>query len=130
MFFHISHLFRPWIRSVQPINSDTLDVVHRVIFVLFNGLAIGITYICALKMNAYLRRYVRDVQRKQLKAVQKNAVQYSLTHLFLVKPDSVPKSNFTPGIPGTGLSISINNPGFVLSIVISVSAILVSQIAF
>ena len=138
LFFHISHLFRPWIQIAygQAINSDTLDVIHHFLFVLFNGLAIGITYICALKMNAYLRRYVRDLQRKQLEAANKNeaaevnTVQYSLTHLFLIKPDSIPKSNFMPRIPGTGLSISIDNPSFMLSIVISVSAILVSQIAF
>ena len=131
LFFHISHLFHPWIRDNQTINSKTLpDIIHHVLFVLFDGLAIGITYICALKMNAYLRRYVRDLQRKQLEAVEGNAVQYSLTHLFHIKPESILKSNFTPRIPGTGFSISINNPSFMLSIVISVSAILVSQIAF
>ena len=73
---------------------------------------------------------MRDLQMKQLEAAKGNAVQYSLTHLFHIKPESILKSNFTPRIPGTGFSISINNPSFMLSIVISVSAILVSQIAF
>jgi hypothetical protein len=83
------------------------------------------------KMNSYLRQYIRDVQGKQLKAVEDQPLQYSITHsLFLIKNDSSTKSNFTPRIPGTGLSISLNNPGFMLSIIISVFALIGSLIIF
>ena len=57
-------------------------------------------------------------------------MQYSLTHLFLVKVESVSKSSFVPCIPGTGLSISVESPGFVLSIVFSVFALIGALISF
>ena len=133
LFSHIAHLLRPWIRYGQVINADTLIITHQIyqfLFILYDGLALVIAHICALKMNAYLRRYVREVQKKQLTEAEVSNVQYSLTHLFLIKNESVSKSNFTPRIPGTGLSISINSPTFVVSIVLSTFALIGALVAF
>jgi hypothetical protein len=133
LFSHIAHLIRPWIRYGQVINADTLIVTHQIYqfqFILFDGLALIISHICALKMNSYLRRYIREVQGKQLAEAKGSNVQYSLTHLFLIQNKSVSKSNFTPRIPGTGLSISINNPSFVVSIVLSTFALIGALVAF
>ena len=44
--------------------------------------------------------------------------------MFLVKVESISKSSFVPRIPGTGLSISVESPGFVLSVVFSVFALI------
>jgi hypothetical protein len=122
LFCHIANLLRPWVRNGQIDHAIVTHQIYELLHVLYNGLALVISYICALKMNAYLRRYVRDVQEKQLEAGHnaKSTVQYSLTHLFLIKVESVSKSSFLPRIPGTGLSISVENPGFVLSIVLCV----------
>jgi hypothetical protein len=133
LFSHIAHLIRPWIRYGQVINADTLIVTHQIyqfLFILFDGLALIIAHICALKMNSYLRRYIREVQGKQLAEAKGSNVQYSLTHLFLIQNESVSKSNFTPRIPGTGLSISINSPSFVVSIVLSTFALIGALVAF
>lgn len=133
LFSHIAHLLRPWIRHGQVINADTLIVTHQIyqfLFILFDGLALVIAHICALKMNSYLRRYIREVQKKQLTKAEDSNLQYSLTHLFLIKNESVSKSNFTPRIPGTGLSISINSPSFVVSIVLSTFALIGALVAF
>ena len=82
-------------------------------------------------MNTYLRRYIRKVQKNQLNEVETRPLQYSLTHsLFLIKIDSVAKSTFTPHIPGTGLSISLSSPGFMLSIILSVFALIGALVAF
>ena len=80
-----------------------------------------------------MRRYIREIQKKRFKeplnklndmnAQSKFNIEYSLTHLFAIKHDSVCKSTFTPRIPGTGLSISVTNPGFVVSIVLSTFAL-------
>ena len=105
--------------------------VYEGLYIVFDGLALIITHVCALKMNSYLRQYIRKVQEKQLKAVKDQPLQYSITHsLFLIKSESFAKSNFMPRIPGTGLSISLNSPGFMLSIIISVFALIGSLIAF
>ena len=131
LFTYISHLLRPWIRHGWSVDVDTLSVTYQILYITFHGLALMITYTCALKMNAYLRRYVRGLQEKQLKKIMgKNTVQFTLTHLFVIKTESVSKSSFMPRIPGTGLSISINNPGFVLSIVFCVFGLIASQIKF
>jgi hypothetical protein len=135
LFSHIAHLLRPWVRNGQVDNANMLIVTHQIcelLHVLYNGLALVISYICALKMNAYLQRYVRAVQEKQLKEGRNanSTMQYSLTHLFLIKVESVSKSCFLPRIPGTGLSISVENPGFVLSIVFSVFALIGALISF
>ena len=96
----------------------------------FRGLALLITHVCALKMNAYLRRYIQKVQKDQLQE-PKTSLQHSLTHsFFLVKGESFAKVTFTPCIPGTGLSISLNSPGFMLIILVSVFALIGALVAF
>ena len=138
LFCHIAYLLRPWVRN-GPVDvdedADMLIVTHQVyqsLHVLYNGLALVISYICALKMNTYLGRYVRDEQEKQLEEGRKanSTIQYSLTHLFLIKVESVSKSSFLPRIPGTGLNISVESPGFVLSIVFSLFALIGTLISF
>ena len=135
LFSHIAQLLRPWVRNGQVDDANMLIVTHQIyelLHVLYNGLALVISYICALKMNAYLRRYVRKVQERQLEEGRSanSAMQYSLTHLFLIKVQSVSKSSFLPRIPGTGLNISVESPGFVLSIVFSVFALIGTLISF
>ena len=135
LFSHIAQLVRPWIRNGQVHDANMLISTHQIyqlLYILYNGLALVISYICALKMNAYLRRYIRDVQQKQLDeaAIANSKIQYSLTQLFLVKVESVSKSSFLPRIPGIGLSISVESPGFVLSVVLSVFAMIGSLISF
>ena len=133
LFFHIAHLIRPWIRRGQIANAGMLIITHQIyefLYIIFDGLALITTHVCALKMNAYLRRYIRKVQKKQLQEAN-TSLQYSLTHShFLIKEESFAKANFTPRIPGTGLSISLNSPGFMLSIVLSVFALIGALVAF
>ena len=86
LFCHIAHLVRPWVCNGQVHDANMLIVTHQIyqlLYILYNGLALVISYICALKMNAYLRRYIREVQQKQLdEAAQADStMQYSLTHV-------------------------------------------------
>ena len=133
--FHIAKLVRPWIKYGQDAHAndipfdDLMMIINGVLLVLFDGLALVITYTCALKMNAYLRRYIRKLQKEQLEiAERRSTLQYSLTHLFLIKAESVSKANFTPRIPGTGLYISISSPSFVLTIVFGVFGLIGAHI--
>ena len=133
LFFHIAYLLRPWIRYGQVTDfgeTVVLQQIYQLLNILFEGLALVITHICALKMNAYLRRYIREIQKKQQEKTRDDDLQYSLTHLFLIKNESVSKANFTPRIPGTGLSISVSSPGFVVSIVLSVFALIGALVTF
>ena len=99
--------------------------IYEGLYIVFEGLVLIATHVRALKMNLYLWRYIRKVQLKQPKGVRDQPLQYSITHsLFLVK------SIFTPQVPGTGLSILLNSPGFMLSIVLSVFALIGALVAF
>ena len=65
LFSHIAHLLWPWINYGQVINTDILIITHQIyqfLFILFDGLALVIAHICALKMNSYLRRYIRGAK--------------------------------------------------------------------
>ena len=147
LFSHIAHLLRPWIRHGQVQNANMLIVTQQIdqfCYIVFHGLALLITHICGLKMNAYMRRYIREVQSDRMKdpyakltdkeadnnKKEKASLEYSYTYLFPIKEESVYMSTFTPRIPGTGLGISITNPGFVVSIVLSIFALIGALIAF
>ena len=133
LFLHIAHLLRPWIRYGQVVHVNRLIVTQQIdqfLYVIFNALALVISHICALKMNSYLRRYIRDVQEDQSSRFQRDPLQHGINYTYIIKEDSVAKSNFTPRIPGTGLSLSVNSPGFVLSIVLSIFALIGALIAF
>ena len=130
---HIAHLLRPWIRHGQVDKPDILIVTHQIyqfLFILFDGLALTISHICALKMNTYLRRYVRHTQEKQLEEAKDSNLQLGFSYIVLITAKSVPNSNFSPRIPGTGLRIAINSPTFVLSIVLSIFGLIGALIAF
>ena len=73
LFFHIAHLIRPWIRRGQIVDTDMLIVTHQIyefLYIVFDGHALIITHVCALRMNAYLRRYIRKRQKDQLEVVE------------------------------------------------------------
>ena len=130
---HIAHLLRPWIRHGQVDKPDILIVTHQIyqfLFILFDGLALTISHICALKMNTYLRRYIRHTQEKQLEEAKDSNLQLGFSYIVLITTKSVPNSNFSPRIPGTGLRIAINSPTFVLSIVLSIFGLIGALIAF
>ena len=166
LFVHIAHLLRPWIRYGQVQNANMLIITQQIdqlSYAVFNGLALVITHVCGLKMNAYMRRYLREVQyhrsecllkeskdtsgesankenpSKSLKARLKGAkgkykkedcLEYSLINLVPIREECIYLSAFTPRIPGTGLGISITNPAFVISIVLTVFALIGAMIAF
>ena len=145
LFVHIAHLLRPWIRYGQVQNANMLIITQQIdqlSYAVFNGLALVIAHVCGLKMNAYMRRYLREVQyhrseslKDKLKAAKgkyanEDCLEYSLINLVPIKEECISKSAFTPRIPGTGLGISITNPGFIISIVLSVFALIGAMIAF
>lgn len=130
---HIAHLVRPWIRHGQVDSPDMLIVTHQIyqfLFILFDGLALTISHVCALKMNTYLRRYIKHTQEKQLEEAKGRNLQLGFSYIVLITSKNVPNSSFSPRIPGTGLRIAINNPTFVLSIVLSTFGLIGALIAF
>ena len=109
LFTQLVHLLYPWIKEggntfVDPTESDTSPLYSNAAAVIFYALALLTAYVCGLKMNSYRRRYIRKAQ---------------LTHKELLKHDRENKSIFTPRVPGTGLSISLESPGYMLGVVLT-----------
>ena len=102
LFAHLVHLLYPWF--VDTTKSDTSTLYSNAAAVIFYTLALLIAYVCGLKMNSYQRRYIRKAQ---------------LTYRELLDHDRENKSIFTPRVPGTGLSISLESPGYMLGIVLT-----------
>ena len=109
LFTQIVHLLHPWIKEGTD-TFQTNDVTSKVLFygksaaVVFYALALIIAYVCGLKMNSYRRRYIRKA---------------GITHENLLRYDRENKSIFTPRVPGTGLSISLESPGYMLGVVLT-----------
>ena len=109
LFTQLVHLLYPWIKEgrntfVDTTESDTSPFYSNVAAVIFYALALLTAYVCGLKMNSYRRRYIRKAP---------------LTHEELLKHDRENKSIFTPRVPGTGLSISLESPGYMLGVVLT-----------
>ena len=106
LFTDIVHLVRPWVKEITIHDSKpVLLVLCHIAAIVLNGSALGIAYACGLKMNSYRPSYIGKAE---------------LTHEELVSCDREGKSVFTPRVPGTGLSISIETPGYMLGIILSV----------
>lgn len=109
LFTQLVHLLYPWIKEgrntfVDTTESDVSPLYSNAAAVIFYTLALLTAYVCGLKMNSYRRRYIRKAQ---------------LTHKELLKHDRENKSIFTPRVPGTGLSISLESPGYMLGVVLT-----------
>lgn len=125
--FELSHdlvyLLRPWIwdETTSVINLDMFLIQHLSIC-LYDVLAILTSYLPALKMNAYMRRYVHRQQNQQKKNAKKTGSEaqyaYALAE-FKIQP--IQKSSFIPRVPGFGINISLDGPGFVLATVILIT---------
>ena len=111
LFTQLVHLLYPWIKegrssftnTTEP-NTTTGPFHSNTAAVIFYTLALLTVYVCGLKMNSYRRRYIRKAE---------------LTQEQLLKHDRENKSIFTPRVPGTGLSISLESPGYMLRVVIT-----------
>ncbi len=110
LFTQLVHLLYPWIKEgrnsfTDTTESDTSSTLHsNAAAVIFYTLALLTAYVCGLKMNSYRRRYIRKAR---------------LTHKELLEHDRENKSIFTPRVPGTGLSISLESPGYMLGVVLT-----------
>lgn len=109
LFTQLVHLLYPWIKDGRSSFMDTTESYTSTFHantaaVIFYTLALLIAYVCGLKMNSYRRRYIR---------------KSGLTHKQLLKYDRENKSIFTPRVPGTGLSISLESPGYMLGVVLT-----------
>ena len=118
IFINLTYLLRPWLH-----NTRTMDNERHALYFFNNLLMLIWSYIFALKMNSYLRRYIRNKQKCQTeraKLVETGSKLWYVITDKLLPIEKIPKSDFTPNIPGTGIKISLGSPGFVLGTLLTV----------
>ena len=104
-----------------------LIIAFRAIHTVFDVLAFAIPHVCGLKLNSYHQEYLRDAKKKQLKAAQ-SKLEYIKAYSLTMEKDS--DGDFVPRIPGTGIRIPLDSPGYTLGILLTIFALIASFVGF
>ena len=113
-----------WITGTE---HPDLVIADRAIHTVFDILAFGIPHICGLKLNAFHQEYLRHVKKEKLEAAE-GKFGYVKAYSLTIDKDS--GGDFVPRIPGTGIKIPLDNPGYTLSIILTIFALIASFVSF
>ena len=136
IFIDLTFVVRPWILggnvhdSVEIYKQHPLEYAYISMFIVYDITVFIIPFVCGIKMNKYHDGYYS----KLVKAKENNfdfladdnqkgngALEYALNATVL-KVQKVQEFDFTPTI--SGIDIPLTNPGYILSIVIAMVALI------
>ena len=117
-------------RWITGTNHPDLVIAFRGVHTAFDVLAFAIPHICGLKLNAYHQEYLRHERKKQLEAAEdtQSELGYVKAYSLTIEKDS--GGDFVPRIPGTGIKIPLDNPGYTLGIILTIFALISSFVNF
>jgi len=125
----LTRLLRPWVTGQS---RPALSTAYRGVYTGYDFLAFGIPHVCALKMNIYHQKYLQQKRRELIEAAKSrekgSQLQYAVAHLLTFEKQQ--NGDFVPGIPGTGIKIPLDNPGYTLGILLTIFALLGSFVSF
>ena len=127
----LTRLLRPWITGQS---RPALSTAYRGVYTGYNFLAFGIPHVCALKMNIYHQKYLQEKRREFINAAKSregekgSQLQYAVAHSLTFEKQQ--NGDFIPGIPGTGIKIPLDSPGYTLGILLTIFALLGSFVSF
>ena len=106
-----------------------LVIAFRGVHTAFDVLAFGIPHVCGLKLNACHQEYLRHARKKQLEATHcQSKLGYVKAYSLTIEKDS--DGDFVPRIPGTGIRIPLDSPGYTLGILLTIFALIASFVGF
>ena len=108
-------------------NHPALRIAYRAVHTAFDVLAFAIPHVCGLKLNACHQEYLRHARKKQLEAAQ-SKLGYVKAYSLTIEKDS--DGDFVPRIPGTGIRIPLDSPGYTLGIILTIFALIASFVGF
>lgn len=110
------------VRILYGNKTDPEIIAYIVLDAGFDFLVLIISYICAVQMNSHMKEYLHDQRKKSYRTEACNStLQYSLSRTtFAIEKN--PDSEFKPHIPGTGIDISIETPGFIAGMALGLLA--------
>jgi len=125
----LTRLLQPWVTGQS---RPALSTAYRGVYTGYDFLAFGIPHVCALKMNIYHQKYLQQKRGEQIEAAKNrekgSQLQYAVAHLLTFEKQQ--NGDFVPGIPGTGIKIPLDSPGYTLGILLTIFALLGSFVSF
>ena len=123
----LTQTINQWITGT---NHPELVIALRGVHTAFDVLAFGIPHVCGLKLNAYHQEYLRHARKKQLEAAKDPKTKLWYVKAYSLKIEKDNGGDFVPRIPGTGIKIPLDNPGYTLSIILTIFALIASFVSF
>ena len=111
-------------------NHPNLVIAYRGVHTAFDVLAFGIPHVCGLKLNAYHQEYLRRARKEQLEAAKGTNSKLGIVKAYSLTIEKDNGGDFVPRIPGTGIRIPLDNPGYTLSILLTIFALIASFVNF
>ena len=120
----LTRILHPWITGMY---DPGLTTIYRGIYLAYDFLSFGIPHVCGLKMNSYHQKYLKDKRKKQLGTAE-SKVEYTKLYSLGINKDQ--NGDFVPGIPGTGIDIPLDSPGYIVGIFLTIFALMANFIDF
>ena len=123
-------------RTLYPLIKKTscakLIIAYRGSYTIYDFLSFVIPHVCGSKMNSYHQKYLKEKRKEQLDTARSeqhgSQVQYIKAYSLRIEKDE--DGDFVPKIPGTGINIPLDSSGYILSILLSIFALLGGFISF
>lgn len=110
VLFDLAQILRPLMLNNVDSGKETMHdllYIHYGLYYLYDIQSIIIPYLVALKMNSFLRHYIRKQQKEQLKQAKTRSVYTALNSILSIEITEDSNSYFVPRIPGTGINIPL-----------------------
>ena len=111
-------------------NHPDLVIAYRGVHTAFDVLAFAIPHVCGLKLNACHQEYLRRARKEQLEAAKGTKSKLGIVKAYSLTIEKDNGGDFVPRIPGTGIKIPLDNPGYTLSILLTIFALIASFVNF
>ena len=124
----LTRILHPLITGVS---HPEITIAYRGIYVVYDILAFSIPHACGLRMNSYHQKYLNEQRKERLDTAEKeqgSKLQYAMAYLLQIEKDQ--DGDFVPGIPGTGIQIPLDSPGYILGILLTIFALVISFVNF
>ena len=127
----LSRILRPWLKGAGLVFD--LAYAHRVIYTIYDLFAFTVPHVSGLKMNQHHVNYLAYLRQQQLKVARdptNKGTKLRHTIAYLLPIDKHSDCDFIPVIPGTGIHIPLDSPGYVLGILLTIFALAGSLVTF
>ncbi len=116
----LSQVLRPWFGDGLIFD---IEYAHRIIYTIYDLLAFIIPHVSGLKMNHHHETYLSKLRERQLRDARSNGTKVRYAIASMLPVEKCKGCDFVPAIPGTGIAIPLDSPGYTLGILLTIFAL-------